>query len=117
MTMLSELLECADHCLQRFDFGAQLGDVIQRKSPHVGTRSASIAPQGNECRDLLHGKAKRTCALDESQRVHVGVVEGSVVSGCPFRRGNQTDRLIVPDHFCRHAGRSSSFADAVLMSV
>lgn len=93
------------------DAPVEFPHMRERDGLHVGAGALAVAPEAEQVADAVDGKAEVPGASNECEAMHVGGVEMPVVAGLPARRGNQPDRLIVPDHLDRDTRPTRGLAD------
>src|SRR5688572_21485304 len=71
---------------------------------HLGGRTPAVAPQCQQRTDRLQRKAEGAGALDETQRMHVGLVIEPVAGLRSLGLVQEADRFVVPDHLGRDGG-------------
>src|SRR5258708_26518195 len=74
------------------DLAVELGDVLQRELLHIPARASAVAVELEERPHLLQWKTQIPGAMNEPQRVDVGLPVATVSVLAPRRRAYDTDR-------------------------
>ena len=117
MAVFNELVQGAPHRLELRDFLIELADMVLGDTPDVCAGAASIAPEAEKLRDLLHREAEIAGATDEPQCMNVICVVDSIAGIGTAGLGHEADRFVMADHLRRHAGLLSCLPDVHASSI
>jgi hypothetical protein len=103
---------------QRVAHGLHVGNALLQFTKmlfgdalHARACAPTVVPQPDQLRDFFHREAQVARALDEAQRVDVGLPILAVAAFGARHRRQQAQPFVVTDHAGRHAGALRRFAD------
>ncbi len=93
--VFDEMTERSSQALEFDDLPIDVGQMLGGQSPDIGAHATAIAPQAEECPDLVDEKPGHA-RYDEAQLVHVPCVVVPIVVCAASACSDQADRLVVP---------------------
>ena len=109
--MLQQVLQRALHRLHGIDARRQFVHVLLRDVFDLRAGAIAVAPQVHEFGNLGHREAQIARALDETQRVHVGLGVLTVATVGAVHLPQQTERFIVAQHLGGYTRKRGGGAD------
>ncbi|MCY1238150.1 hypothetical protein D9M72_508730 [compost metagenome] len=114
---MHEVRERAAHRLHVGDALLQFTEVLLGDALDARAGAAAVVPQADQFGDFFHREPQVARALDEAQRVDVGVVVLAVAALGARHRGQQAQAFVVAHHARRHARQPRGLADGHLAAV
>src|SRR5690348_14924380 len=111
VTMHRQMPDRALHGFERRDLALDLGDLAERDCFDRRALAPLVAPQRQQVLDFGYRKSQFARAMDEAQRMQIGLAVAAVAVIASCRRGDQPDALVIADGFGRDVGLGRDFAD------
>src|SRR5208282_1603413 len=99
------------HAVHLRDALFKIGEMTGGERLHLSAGAFLVAPERQQRGDFRHGKAELAGASDELKLMHLVIAVVSIAVLAPRSRPQETNGLVMADHFRAHPGSGGSSAD------